>query len=362
MLTASPIKLSAARRSLHASEIHFCKEIKGRKKTRMTVSEKISLFSRPIDRRMKYILKTVAVFFLFLANTCTFGQRLDSIQYANGYLYYHSYGNGEPIIILSGGPGVSCEQVEDVAIKMSKNYRAILFEQRGTGRSMPVPFDSTTITLKNAQADLILLLNHLKLKKAIFLGHSWGAGLSLSFAVNFPDRVKSILLIDIGPFKDLHDLRETVALNRNVRYGKFENKILDSLHLKIKAGTMTNKDSSEYRKEILLSYIYEKDSIEKIFMLLAKGKINYQTQTLMINDLDRIKFDLAKKLLSVRSPVYAICGRQDPFAFCTYELKIALPKTQLFWIQKSGHFPMYEQPDNFYKVLDEIMEKEKNSY
>jgi len=311
---------------------------------------------------MKYIHKTVAIFFLVLANTFTFGQKLDSIKYANGYLFYHEYGKGEPVIILSGGPGISCEYMEDVAIKLSGNYRAILFEQRGTGRSIPIPLDSTTINLKSAHEDLVLLLNYLQIKEAIFLGHSWGAGLALSFAVNFPDRIKFLILIDTGPVRDLTELRETMVLNRNVRYGKFENDKLDSFRSKMKAGTMTEADNTEYRKTGLLANIYDKENVDKIYSKIAGGELNYQTQKLMVNDLDRIRFDLSGKLLFFKSPVYAICGRQDPLAFDTYELKILLPATQLFWIQKSGHFPMYEQPDNFYKALNEIMETEKNSH
>src|SRR5688572_4540820 len=77
-------------------------------------------------------------------------QKLDSIKYNYGYLYYHEYGVGEPIIVLSGGPGGSHLQQEEVAIELGKTYKSILLEQRGTGRSIPNPFDSTTINLRSA--------------------------------------------------------------------------------------------------------------------------------------------------------------------------------------------------------------------
>lgn len=309
---------------------------------------------------MKSIYKIIASFYLVLSSGFAFGQKMDSIKYANGYLYYHEYGKGIPVILLAGGPGISCEQIEDVAVEMSANYRAILFEQRGTGRSIPVPLDSTTINLKSAHEDLILLLNHLQLKDAIFLGHSWGSGLALSFAVNHPDRVKSLILIDTGPLGNLTELRETAALNRSVRYGKFENDKLDSLQSKTRAGTMTDQDSLENRKMSLLAYIYDKKNINSIFSKIVRGKVNYQTYKLMTNDLDRIQFDMYEKLLLFKKPVYAICGRQDPLAFDTYELKLSRPETQVYWIQKSGHFVMYEQPESFYRILNEIMDKEKN--
>jgi proline iminopeptidase len=310
-------------------------------------------------QKKKCTIKTISIFILLLVSTLTFGQKLDSVKCANGYLYFHEYGNGKPIILLAGGPGISCDQIEDVAIELGKSNRAILFEQRGTGRSIPVPLDSTTINLKNAHEDLILLLDHLQLKDAIFLGHSWGSGLSLSFAIKHPDRVKSLILIDTGPLGNLIELRETAAGNRSVRYGQYENAELDRLNSRMKAGTMTEQDSLENRKMSLYCNIYDKENIDLIFSKIVRGKVNYQTYKLLIEDLDRIQFDLSEKLLSFKKPVYAICGRQDPLAFDTYELKILLPSTQVFWIQKSGHFPMYEQPDNFYKILNEILEKDK---
>src|SRR5450631_2966855 len=309
---------------------------------------------------MRRAFEMVVFFFSILTDASVFGQKLDSIKYANGYLYYHEYGKGRPVIVLAGGPGISCEQMEDVAIELGRNNRAILFEQRGTGRSIPVPLDSATINLKNAHEDLILLLNHLQLKDAIFLGHSWGSGLALSFAIKHPDRVKSLILIDTGPLRNLIELRETAAGNRSVRYGKYESDELDSLNSKMKAGKMTEQDSLENRKMSLYCNIYDKENIKLIFPKIVRGKVNYQTYKLLIEDLDRIHFDLSEKLLLFKKPVYAICGRQDPLAFDTYELKIRHPATQIFWIQKSGHFPMYEQPDRFYKILNEIMEKEKS--
>src|SRR5205085_5371400 len=89
-----------------------------------------------------------------------YGQKTDSIKYSNGYLYFHEYGIGEPIVLLTGGPGANYLQLEDVAVTLSKGYRCILLEQRGTGRSTPEPFDTSTINLNTALDDLNSLLDY----------------------------------------------------------------------------------------------------------------------------------------------------------------------------------------------------------
>jgi proline iminopeptidase len=51
-------------------------------------------------------------------------------------LYYRSLGTGEPILILSGGPGDDCDYLLPVASDVAKYAHAILLEQLGTGRSL----------------------------------------------------------------------------------------------------------------------------------------------------------------------------------------------------------------------------------
>ncbi len=130
--------------------------------------------------------KFISTIILILVLADVYGQKLDSIAYKYGHLFYHSYGNGETIIMLSGGPGNNALQLESVALKLSQKNRVVLLEQRGTGRSIPSKFDEETINIKSALSDINLLLDHLNLKNAIILGHSYGAELAIIYAFNFP--------------------------------------------------------------------------------------------------------------------------------------------------------------------------------
>src|SRR5512140_870479 len=102
-------------------------------------------------------------------------QGTDSIITPNAVLYYSVQGQGEPILLLSGGPGIAAAQLSAVAQRLSTTYRCILFDQRGTGRSHTSPLDSTTINLDQAMQDITLLLQQLGISKVTILGHSWGA-------------------------------------------------------------------------------------------------------------------------------------------------------------------------------------------
>ncbi len=96
-----------------------------------------------------------------LFSLVTRAQQMDSIPFNGGSLFYHVYGKGKPVVILTGGPGISYQQQEEVAIEVGKRHQAILLEQRGTGRSMPTVLDKETVNLNTAVSDLNLLLDHL---------------------------------------------------------------------------------------------------------------------------------------------------------------------------------------------------------
>jgi len=57
-------------------------------------------------------------------------------------LFVRHYGSGEtPIVLLTGGPGYSGDYLEEVAVRLAKEHRVILPDQRGTGRSVINPWD-----------------------------------------------------------------------------------------------------------------------------------------------------------------------------------------------------------------------------
>lgn len=297
-------------------------------------------------------------FFLFLSlviSSITFAQKLDSIKYKYGYIYYHVIGNGKPIVLLSGGPGFSSEKEQEVAQHLSHKYKCIVLEQRGTGKSIPFPFDSSTINLKQYHADLSLLLHRLNLKNAIFYGHSWGGLLAMSYACAFPEKVKALVLVGTSSFKPDDDFWYTLRLNKFARYGRAEWQYLDTLLLKEKQGKMTFLDTLEKRKMLNYANIYDMNKVDEISFKLSSATLNEKTLDLMVHDLSKTKLDLSKKISTYKNSIYAICGKQDPLAFVTYELKNLVPNAQIKWIHASGHYPMYEREEIFYKKLYEIL-------
>lgn len=285
----------------------------------------------------------------------TYGQKIDSLRYANGCLYYHEYGTGEPLLLLTGGPGSSYQQLEEVAVTLGEKYRSILVEQRGTGRSVPTPFDSSTVNLQIAISDLNLLLSHLKLKPATILGHSWGGMLAMSYAAANPVHVKALILLDPGPYKLDPAMNQAFSNNQQSRLSVQELALRDSLAKKVRLGKATINEREQYEKIRMLPIVYKKREIDSLYVRIKKGGNNLRTSGLLLKSLFESGYDLTKTLPRFAGPIHIICGRQDPGAFVSYELKLLMPKAQLHWIEEAGHFPMFEQANQFYATLFKVL-------
>jgi len=109
-------------------------------------------------------------------------------------LYYEQVGrpDGTPVLFVHGGPGGggdrNARRFFDPATQ-----RAVLFDQRGAGRSRPLAslVDNTTWDLV---ADIERLRAHLGIERWLVFGGSWGSTLALAYAETHPEAVTGLVL------------------------------------------------------------------------------------------------------------------------------------------------------------------------
>jgi pimeloyl-ACP methyl ester carboxylesterase len=111
-------------------------------------------------------------------------------------LHYMDYGQGEPVLLLMGGPGFSGEGLEPVAQMIAKRARAIVPDQRGSGGS--IPKEANRITLDATLADFEALRISLGYEKWTVWGCSWGGMIAMDYASKFPSSIKGLVLVGSG--------------------------------------------------------------------------------------------------------------------------------------------------------------------
>src|SRR5215470_12790237 len=124
-------------------------------------------------------------------------QPLTSEQLAVGDghdIYVESVGraDGIPAVYLHGGPGSGC-QTDHRRLFDPERFRAVLFDQRGAGRSRPKGGREHN-TLAHLIADMEIIREKFTFERWMVVGGSWGATLALAYAQAHPDRVTGLVL------------------------------------------------------------------------------------------------------------------------------------------------------------------------
>lgn len=114
-------------------------------------------------------------------------------------VYFEQVGktDGVPVLVVHGGPGSGCSVNARGAFDPAR-FRAILFDQRGCGRSLPHASDPnvdlSTNTTQNLVADMEKLRAHVGVEKWMLYGGSWGSTLILAYAQSHPERVSGVII------------------------------------------------------------------------------------------------------------------------------------------------------------------------
>jgi proline iminopeptidase len=109
-------------------------------------------------------------------------------------IYVESVGraDGIPAVYLHGGPGSGC-QPDHRRLFDPERFHAVLFDQRGAGRSRPKGRLEDN-TLPHLIADMETIREKFGFERWMVVGGSWGATLALAYTQAHPDRVTGIVL------------------------------------------------------------------------------------------------------------------------------------------------------------------------
>jgi proline iminopeptidase len=99
---------------------------------------------------------------------------------------------GIPAVYLHGGPGSGC-QPDHRRLFDPERFHAVLFDQRGAGRSRPKGLREHN-TLPRLIADMEMIREKFGFERWLVVGGSWGATLALAYAQVYPNRVSGIVL------------------------------------------------------------------------------------------------------------------------------------------------------------------------
>lgn len=119
-------------------------------------------------------------------------------------LFYRKEGNGHPVIILHGLFGMS-DNWMSIARKISKKHTVYIIDQRNHGRSEHDDVFNYDVLLDDLNA---FIIKH-KLERPKLIGHSMGGKVVMRYALNFPEKIERVVVVDIAPKTYYHTHFET---------------------------------------------------------------------------------------------------------------------------------------------------------
>lgn len=136
--------------------------------------------------------------------------------YKNINIHFEEKGKGKAIVLLHGFLENST-MWNSISTELSKKYRVICIDLLGHGKTANLGYIHTM----EAQAEMVkAVLNHLKLRKYILVGHSMGGYVALEFVKLFSENIKGLCLMNSTALPDteekkLNRVRGIAAVKQN---------------------------------------------------------------------------------------------------------------------------------------------------
>ena len=268
-------------------------------------------------------------------------------------LWTSRQGNGPPLALLHGGPGI-WDYFDELAVMIDDLVEVCRYDQRGSGRSDGgPPYDVATFV-----ADLDALRVHWGHERWILAGHSWGAGLALAYAVQHPKRVQALIYLDgTGVIEDWHDEYHANADAR--RTSAQQSRRLELRAIVKEGGELTLEQDQEYCVLTWMAdYADGNRAREFARKLLRPYGPNYAVNDLVGADWKRLLADgeFVERVYHIDAPVLVLHGSEDPRPVRLAErFASSLPNAELVFIPGAGHIPWLERPEPVRAALQQFL-------
>ena len=272
-------------------------------------------------------------------------------------IYYRVYGKkGKPILLINGGPGFSSNYLVDAAKILSSKYKVIIFDQRGTGKSTVPVMRKSTVNISNNIEDIHMLQDSLNLKKINIIGHAYGGALAMLYASTYPKRVdKLILSSSVG--LNLDYVKPMIA-NLRIRLGEKEVTELAAVDKALQSDLKGNKILMQKRFDLVAdALVYYEENIQIARnMHQEENDFVFEVNQILWDEMKDSEFDLTEKMKKYDGEVLILHGRQDVIGESVPIIThLTLKKSKLIFINHAGRFLWIDQPDDYYKHLQEFL-------
>jgi len=298
-------------------------------------------------------MKTVFISFLFV---------LSSFIAVGQPIYSKAFGKptDNPIIFLHGGPGSSSVYFEAAAAKKlsDQGFYVIIYDRRGEGRSVN---QQAKMNYEEAFNDLNNIYKKYSLTKANLIGFSFGGLITSQYAVKYPDKVKSIILVSAllsqqASYHTILNSTERIYAQQDDRISLEDLRSISKMDTNSigyrtavfkhasKNGYFSLKHPDSLAKAIYSTY--KTDSLIKSYVKNEQAVVTFWKHEILknIDVLPQIK-----KLVNAGISIYALYGKQDGLYSSNQVAQLAqiIGVSRLKYLDNCSHTLFIDQQTKF---------------
>jgi len=271
-------------------------------------------------------------------------------------LFVEERGDGYPLLILHGAPGVIDHRFfGNYLDPLCDRYRLILVDARSHGRSEPAA--ESTWSFEQFVKDVSALARAMKLDRYAVLGHSYGAFVALQHAVSFPgDAAQTIISNGVPSIRFLWE-----HVERSLRH-------FEPAELREQVTASWEREKTAQTQEDVASLLHDQmpfhfadpydpriPEFEKITAPAAYAPAvlrHFANQGYGL-------FDCEAELSGIKQPLLVLAGRHD--RTCSVEaaeaITRAVPGSELVIFERSGHAPFVEEQERYIAAVRNFLDR-----
>ena len=259
---------------------------------------------------------------------------METLRLQSGKLSFDVFGNHhQETVFFCHSLGANRSLWNRQTERMSQKYKVVRIDLRGHGQS---DLFETPYSIKTLAADIIVLLDFLKIQKCHFVGLSLGSMIGLWLAVNRPERFNKMVL---------------AGASSNVREKKPFDERIASIRQKGLAPIMDQLNSRWYYSNFVSK---NPNIVEKINAMVTQTSVDgYIAATIAVRD-----FDLSAQLKKISTPILLITGSGDqatPLSEAEY-IAAKSDKATLSIVERASHLAIVEKPSEFDGLLYDFLD------
>ncbi len=277
-----------------------------------------------------------------------YGGGMTETSFTAGPIAGRETGKGPAVLFLHGGPGMT-DYGRMLGPEVA-DWRFLSFQQRGISPSAT----SGPFTLEQHVADATAVLDARGVRRAIVMGHSFGAHLALHMAVSRPDRVAALVLVDgLGVIGDGGSADVGAALAARLLPEAAER--LQQIAVQLGEAEPDDDVASEQLRLVWPGYFADPAAAPPPGDLQV-GVAAHQGTVASVAE--HLAAGFSGRLADISVPVISVLGDLSPMPVSQGEQTAALiPGAEVRIIRGAGHLPWHERPGCVAEALASVHDR-----